>query len=95
MGLCPRSAPVQTSGRCEMEVQISACPGSFGRAGVRGQRGTPPHSSRKLGRAHPPSGKPEHRAEGLAVASPVQIWVFFKGNDLCAPKLIETINFIN
>lgn len=47
-----------------------------------------PHSSRNPGRAHPPSGKPEHRAEGLAAASPAQIRVLSQGSDLCALKVI-------
>lgn len=47
-----------------------------------------PHRSRNPGRAHPPSGKPEHRAEALAAASPAQIRVFSQGSDLCAARLI-------
>lgn len=47
-----------------------------------------PQSSRNPGQAHPLSGKPEDRAEGLAAASPAQIRVFSQGSDLCVPKLI-------
>lgn len=80
----PRSKPL---GDMKWRCRFQPVPGSFGRAGVPGRMGTPTQQQ-KPWQAHPLSGKPEHRAEGLAAASPAQIRVFSQGSILCAPKLI-------